>query len=67
MRKRMLSPTGVLIKEKLLETGMTQRELAKAIGTSEVYLNFILCGERSGKKYIHSIKRILNLHDKIPA
>lgn len=61
IKKRRLTPFGDRVKEKLIDVNMTQRELAKKIGTSDVYLSMILYGERSGKKYIEDIKKILDL------
>lgn len=65
MRKRQLTPIGIQIKKRIIELGITQRELAEAIGTSECYLNFILYGERTGKKYIEPIKEFLKLDTEI--
>ena len=41
---------------------MTATELADALGTSPQYLNFILHGQRSGKKYIKKIEEILGIN-----
>lgn len=61
MKRRKLTPFGEKVKQKLVEVNMTQKKLAEALGTSEVYLSMILYGERSGKKYIPGIKQILEL------
>lgn len=61
MRKRKLSPVGVLIRKRLLDTGKTQKQLADEVGTTKVYLNYILHGERSGKKYLPKIFEVLNI------
>ena len=61
-RKRKLTATGIEIKKKLIEIGKTQKQLAYEIGTSEVYLNLILHGERAGKKYINNIADILAIN-----
>jgi hypothetical protein len=42
---------------------MTQKQLAKIIGTSDVYLIMILRGKRAGYKYMDKIKEILDLQD----
>lgn len=56
MRKdRKLTTFGVEVKKKLIEIGKTQKQLAYEIGTSDVYLNLILHGERAGKKYLNKI------------
>ncbi|HCO18377.1 helix-turn-helix domain-containing protein [Gudongella oleilytica] len=61
MKRRKLTPFGEKVKRKLVEVNMTQKKLAEALGTSEVYLSMILYGERSGKKYIPGINQILEL------
>lgn len=43
---------------------MTQKTLAKKIGTSEVYLSMILRGKRSGRKYIYGIVEELGIEEK---
>ncbi|TCK90597.1 helix-turn-helix protein [Natranaerovirga hydrolytica] len=63
MNKRKLTDFGSNVKARLVELNMTQKELAKRIGTSEVYLSLILYGERSGEKYIKHIKKILNMEE----
>ncbi|MDP4092570.1 MAG: helix-turn-helix transcriptional regulator [Bacillota bacterium] len=59
--KRRLQPLGKVIKKRLIEMGMTQKELASQSGTSEKYLNLILYGERSGIKYISIFEEILGI------
>lgn len=60
MRKdRKLTTFGVEVKKKLIEIGKTQKELADEVGTSDVYLNLILHGERAGKKYLNRIADVL--------
>lgn len=61
MKKRKLSPVGVLIRKRLLDKGKTQTQLAQEVGTSKVYLNYILHGERSGKKYLPRIFEVLGI------
>ena len=61
MKKRKLSPVGVIIRKRLLDTGKTQTQLAEEVGTTKVYLNYILHGERSGKKYLHRIFEVLEI------
>jgi transcriptional regulator with XRE-family HTH domain len=64
MQKRQLTPFGVVVKKRLIDLRMTQVQLADAIGTSKNYLNLILYGDRSGKKYIPSIIEELKLDSK---
>lgn len=54
-RDRKLTNFGVEVKKKLIELGKTQKQLADEVGTSDVYLNLILHGERAGKKYRNKI------------
>ncbi len=58
-RKRKLTDYGIEAKKRLLELGMTQKELAKKIGVSESYLADVFYGEKLGKKYISKIDRLL--------
>ncbi len=46
---------GLVVKYRLKELGLTQLELAHKIGTSNVYLNCIISGKRTGKKYMERI------------
>lgn len=52
---------GIIVKKRLIELDMTQRQLAKRIGVNENYLTDILKGRRSGKKYKESIMRTLEI------
>lgn len=61
MKKRKLTPLGVIIRKRLLDKEMTQLQLAKEIGTTKVYLNYILHGERRGKKYLPRIFAALEI------
>ena len=60
-RKVKLTPFGKKVKKKLIDIGMTQVELANLVGCNKQYLYKILRGERSGKKYIEEISRILDI------
>jgi transcriptional regulator with XRE-family HTH domain len=61
MQRRKLTTIGILIKKTLIEKGMTQIELAEKIGTSNKYLNLIIYGDRSGKKYLNKIAKVLEI------
>ncbi|MCG8501012.1 MAG: helix-turn-helix transcriptional regulator [Firmicutes bacterium] len=61
MQKKKLTPFGEVVNKRLVELNMTQRRLAKEVGTSEVYLSMILRGVRSGKKYLNTIISILDI------
>jgi transcriptional regulator with XRE-family HTH domain len=61
LKKRELTPIGVVIRKRLIDEGMSQVELAEQIGTSKVYLNLILHGDRSGKKYLPKIFATLGI------
>lgn len=52
---------GLKVKKRLIDKNMTQVELADLIGTNKQYVHKILCGERSGKKYIDKIREILDM------
>ena len=58
---RNYSKLGKQIKKKLIDNDMTAAQLADALGTTPLYLNKILHGERSGEKYIEKIKQLLNI------
>ena len=58
-----LTPFGRTVKKKLIDRGMTQVELAALIGCGKQYLHKILTGERSGRKYMGEIARILGIDE----
>lgn len=49
------------VKIRLIELDMTQAELAELLGIRKQYLSRILSGERSGKKYLADIVKILKI------
>lgn len=61
MRKRKLTPLGIIIKNRLNELGMTQYKLAEKVGTSDDYLYLILTGARAGTKYLSKIEQELGI------
>ncbi len=66
MKSRKLTPFGAEVKKNLIDRQMTQRELAENIGASPKYINLIIYGERSGKKYIPAISTLLGLQSQSP-
>lgn len=56
-----LTPFGRKVKKRLIDKNMTQVELAALLGCNKQYIHKILVGERSGKKYIEAISRILDI------
>lgn len=64
-RKDRLTAFGREVRKKLIDRDMTQVELAGLIGCNKQYLYSILIGERSGKKYMDEISKILEID--IPA
>lgn len=56
-----LTPFGKKVRKRLIDRGMTQVELAALLGCSKQYLHKILAGERSGRKYMEAIARILGI------
>lgn len=65
MGNRELTPLGIRIKKRLIDVGKTQAQLALEVGTSAMYLNLIMYGDRSGKTFLPKIKRLLQLEDEI--
>lgn len=61
MRKRPVSPVGLIIKNRLNQIGMTQYELAQRVGTTTNYIYLITSGERSGKGYLAKISKELDI------
>lgn len=62
-RKKHSPLFGIKVKKRLIELGMTQRELAKEVRVNENYLTDILNGRRSGKKYRSAIMKHLGIND----
>lgn len=56
-----LTPFGRKVRKRLIDKNMTQVELATLLGCNKQYIHKILAGERSGKKYIEAISRILDI------
>ncbi|MBR1391521.1 MAG: helix-turn-helix domain-containing protein [Lachnospiraceae bacterium] len=59
--KRAMTPFGKEIKRRLLELELTEGELAEQVGTSPQYINHIIFGERTGKKYVQPICDVLEI------
>ncbi|RTQ91912.1 helix-turn-helix domain-containing protein [Lysinibacillus telephonicus] len=64
MKQRQLTPLGKKIVKRLVDLNQTQVWLCEKVGVSKVYLNFILHGERSGKKYMDKIIEVLGLDEE---
>ena len=62
-RRTELTPWGRKVKKRLIDKGMTQVELALLVGCGKQYLHKILTGERSGRKYMGEIVRILGIDE----
>lgn len=60
--KTIIPSFGIIVKKRLVELDMTQRELARSIGMNENYLTDILKGRRSGKKYKEAILKTLEIN-----
>lgn len=60
-RTTKLTPFGMNVKKRLLETGMSQSELAAQIGVCRSYVTDILYGHRAGWKYREQIEDILKM------
>lgn len=61
MSKRELSPIGKVIKKRLVDINKSQIWLAEKVGMNDKYLHLVLYGERSGKKYLPDIIKVLGL------
>lgn len=59
-----LTPLGKYITKVLVDREMSKAELAKQVGISPQYLNCIIRGMRSGKKYMPYIVKVLELDPK---
>lgn len=60
-KQKRLTLFGKKVRKKLIDKNMTQVELAALIGCNKQYIHKILVGERSGKKYIEAISKILGI------
>lgn len=56
-----ITPFGRRVKIRLLELGMDARQLAAAVGTSEVQISRIIHGKRPGYDQIPRIAEVLNI------
>ncbi len=56
-----ITPFGRRVKIRLLELGMDARELAAAVGTSEVQISRIIHGKRPGHDQIPRIADVLGI------
>lgn len=56
-----LTPFGMMVRKRLIDKNMTQVELAALLGCNKQYIHKILVGERSGRKYMEEIARILEI------
>lgn len=50
---------GMKIKKRLIELGMTQKELGKIVGVDETYISKIIAGVKGGWKHREKINKIL--------
>lgn len=57
--KKQREEFGKEVRKKLIEIGMTQKDLALAVGASERYIWHITHGRRKGTKYLTKIIKIL--------
>lgn len=56
---------GVIVKKRLIELKMTQRDLAKKLNMNENYLTDILAGRKSGAKYRNNILNEIGLIEEL--
>lgn len=62
-KEKKLTAFGKRVKKRLIDLGMTQVELAEALGMNRHYLCRILSGDRSGKTYRHRIIELLGMDE----
>lgn len=62
--KRSLTKFGIMVKKRLAELNMEQKELAQVLGVSESYLTDVLRGNKPGHKYMDSIHEVLGFNGK---
>lgn len=60
-QKRQTTPFGKAVIKALADRDMTRTQLAQEIGTTQIYLSYILHGVRSGEKYLPAIIAVLEL------
>ena len=58
-----MEPYVNMVKKKLIDVGMKQKELAELVGCSKNYMNYIITGKKSGWKYRKKINEILDLKE----
>ena len=58
-----MEPYGNMVKKKLIDKGMRQKELAEMVGCSKIYMSYIITGKKSGWKYREKINEILDLKE----
>lgn len=58
-----MEPYGNMVKKKLIDMGMRQKELAEMVGCSKIYMSYIITGKKSGWKYREKINKILDLKE----
>ena len=61
MAKQKITSFGIMVKVKLAQLDMTQKELADEVGLHKKYLNDILRGRRAGTKYKEAIAARLGI------
>lgn len=61
LKQARLTSFGKKVRKRLIDRNMTQVELAALLGCNKQYIYKILTGERSGKKYMKEIARILDI------
>jgi len=64
-RNLKLTTFGLSVKKRLLDKGMTQKELARELGIHGCYLTEILYGIRAGWKYREQIEDILSMKKSV--
>lgn len=63
MKHRQLTPLGKKIVKRLVDMNQTQVWLCEQVGVDKTYLNRVIYGERSGKKYMAKIYDVLGFNE----
>jgi len=59
LKNTIINSYGVQVKKRIVELGITQKELAKKADVPEKYLSKIITGQKKGWKYRDRIDEIL--------
>lgn len=61
MKRKKQTAFAMEVRKKLIDSDMTQVELAEKVGIKPQYLSLILSGARGNSKYVEVIKKVLGM------